>query len=261
MGLAVSFSRTFLLHGCLLCLLGSCTFGVPIDRNRKVLQLGSESATRKPDSYIAEGQRYYVLNSSHNFTETGVASWYGKKFHGRKTSSGEVYDMFQMTAAHRTLPLSTRVKVTNLDNNKSIIVKVNDRGPFVKNRVIDLSYAAAKKLDMIGPGTARVKLVALTKSGTGAAVQAIPLQTDTLEADLYIQVGSFSERLNAQNVVNQLESMNEKKVDIYPVDTNLGVFYRVRLGPYLDLAKTQKIADRLRSRSFSQARVVIDKDS
>ena len=108
--------------------------------------------------------RYTVMNSSTGYRERGVASWYGKKFHGRSTSSGERYDMYAMTAAHKTLPLPTNVRVTNLDNGRSITVRVNDRGPFVKNRLIDLSYAAAKELDVVANGTGMVEVVALNNS-------------------------------------------------------------------------------------------------
>ncbi len=144
----------------LAAMLSACTFGVPI---------GSHSGTRAPtsdglpdaggggrDSYVVFGRRYFIMDSASGFVEKGIASWYGRKFHGRATASGEIYDMHAMTAAHKSLPLPTWVRVRNLDNGKSIVVKVNDRGPFVDDRIIDLSYEAAKRLDMIGPGTARV---------------------------------------------------------------------------------------------------------
>ena len=113
-------------------------------------------------NYEVFGKRYTVMPSSANYQERGVASWYGKKFHGRLTSNREPYDMYQMTAAHKSLPLPTYVRVRNLKNNKSVIVRVNDRGPFVHNRIIDLSYAAATKLDMIRDGTSLVEVTAIT---------------------------------------------------------------------------------------------------
>jgi len=122
-----------------------------------------------PASYEVLGRRYYTLTSSEGFVERGVASWYGKKFHGRRTSSGEPYDMYKMTAAHKRLPLPTYVEVTNLDNGRKAIVKVNDRGPFHGNRIIDLSYAAALKLGIADAGTGFVEVRALTPGGdTGA---------------------------------------------------------------------------------------------
>jgi len=114
--------------------------------------------------YTVLGKFYKVLNNADNFTQKGIASWYGNKFHGHLTSNGEIYNMYSMSAAHKSLPLPTYVKVTNLDNHKSVIVRVNDRGPFHANRIIDLSYSAAFKLDMLKTGTAHVKLEALTKS-------------------------------------------------------------------------------------------------
>ena len=113
------------------------------------------------DTYVVFGRRYYTKPSSRDHVERGVASWYGTKFHGRKTSSGEIYDMHKMTAAHKTLPLPTYARVTNLENGRSAVVRINDRGPFVGERVIDLSYAAAKKLDVVRNGTARVEVVSV----------------------------------------------------------------------------------------------------
>ncbi len=120
------------------------------------------SASGNSMSYVVFGKRYYRLNSAQGFEKTGVASWYGRKFHGRLTASGEPYDMYAMTAAHKSLPLPTFARVTNLANNRSIIVRINDRGPFVDDRLIDLSYAAAAKLDMLAEGTAKVRVVALS---------------------------------------------------------------------------------------------------
>ncbi|MBI70794.1 MAG: hypothetical protein CME29_03610 [Gemmatimonadetes bacterium] len=120
-----------------------------------------KSRIGNPDSYEEFGERYKVLQSSNGFREKGLASWYGIDFHGRDTSSGEVYDMYEMTAAHKTLPLPTYVRVSNLDNGRSSIVRVNDRGPFIEGRIIDLSYAAAYRLGITGPGTANVEIIAL----------------------------------------------------------------------------------------------------
>lgn len=114
-----------------------------------------------PESYEVDGTEYHVLDTSEGYREIATASWYGEAFHGRRTSSGETYDMYQMSAAHKTLPLPTYVRVTNLGNGRSIVVRVNDRGPFVEGRIIDLSYVAALRLGMIGTGTARVEVVAL----------------------------------------------------------------------------------------------------
>ncbi len=127
-------------------------------------------------SYVVFGKRYYVLKSASGFSEQGLASWYGPKFHGRKTANGETYNMHGMSAAHKNLPLGTWVRVTNLNNERTIDVRINDRGPFIENRVIDLSLAAAKALDVVGPGTAPVYLETLegTKNFTAGEVSSIP---------------------------------------------------------------------------------------
>ena len=126
-----------------------------------VPQPETKSRYGNPETYVVFGERYHVLDTSDGYVERGIASWYGEPFHGRKTSSGETYDMHRLTAAHKSLPLPTYVQVTNLDNGRRIVVRVNDRGPFHEGRIIDLSYAAARKIGMIGPGTARVEVRAL----------------------------------------------------------------------------------------------------
>lgn len=120
-----------------------------------------KSASGNPESYEVLGKRYRVLDTSAGYRERGIASWYGEKFHGRRTSSGVPYDMYRMTAAHKTLPLPTYVRVTNLENGRSVVLRVNDRGPFIEGRIIDVSFVAAQKLGLVGPGTARVEVEAL----------------------------------------------------------------------------------------------------
>ena len=124
-------------------------------------QPGLKSRSGNPETYVIDGVTYHVMDTSDGYREEGFASWYGGYFHGRRTSSGDVYDMYLMTAAHKRLPLPTYVRVTHLDNGRSVVVRVNDRGPFVENRIIDLSYTAAVKLGMADAGTARVVVVAL----------------------------------------------------------------------------------------------------
>lgn len=140
------------------------------------------SASGNSLSYVVLGKRYHRLNSARNFDQTGVASWYGRKFHGRLTASGEPYDMFGMTAAHKSIPLPTYARVTNLVNQRSVIVRINDRGPFVDDRLIDLSYAAAAKLDMLKKGTANVRVVALSGTPAEGGQPAAPLDIQTAAA-------------------------------------------------------------------------------
>ncbi len=245
----------------LLSLLNACTFGVPIGTSKDLTQKESSKATpyKKSSSYIVFGKKYNILNSADGYVKRGVASWYGKKFHGRKTSNGETYNMFAMTAAHKTLPLPTKVSVKNLSNGKTIVVVVNDRGPFVANRLIDLSYAAAKKLGIIAKGTANVEVRALNKANKSPTVRIIPLkEPDSLNSDFYIQVGSFGIKKNANILISQLKSEQFSDIELYPIQTTKGHFYRVRMGPYSLLPKVQNILIKLRSKDFNQARLIVE---
>jgi rare lipoprotein A len=145
------------------------------------------SGTQSP--YIINNKRYYPIPSSSGFKQKGVASWYGRDFHGQRTSNGEIYNMYSMTAAHKTLPMNTMLLVKNINNGKQTVVRVNDRGPFVRGRIIDLSYTAAKRLDLIGSGVAKVKIVALTEDQL-----AYP---DLTSGEFYVQIGAFSKKINA----------------------------------------------------------------
>jgi rare lipoprotein A len=210
------------------------------------------------------GKRYHVLDSSDGFVQRGIASWYGTKFHGRPTSSGEVYNMHAMTAAHKTLPIPVYVHVKNLDNGRSLVVRVNDRGPFVAGRIIDLSYAAAKKLGVDGPGTANVEISTV---GPGQAlptsvVRTIPLSKDLQpEIPLFIQMGSFSSHVNASNLVKNLLDANESTAQISRLQTNSGLYYRVRVGPLYDIDEANAIVRRLKNKGFQTARIVVQDDS
>lgn len=178
-------------------------------------------------SYTLFGNTWHILESSENYVEEGIASWYGMKFHGHLTSNGETYDMYAMSAAHKTLPLPTYVRVTNLENQKSVVVRVNDRGPFHSNRIIDLSYVAAYKLGMLQSGTARVRVEALQPNSDNAALATTPPIQYQAVAQFYIQVhaGSDLSRLRAE--AERLQSLYQ-----VPATTqkNNGL-YRVVLGP------------------------------
>ena len=244
--------------------LSACTFGVPIGERGKTQASGVPKTTKSkrgnPSSYVVFGKRYYPMDSADGFTQRGIASWYGIKFHGRKTSSGEVYNMHAMTAAHKTLPLPTYVHVRNLENGRSAVVKVNDRGPFVDGRIIDLSYAAAKKLGVKGPGTAKVEISALGpgQSKPSTIVRAIPL-TSQPEQDvpLFIQMGSFSNQANANNLVQDLIDANEMSARISRLQTSNGLFYRVRVGPVYDIDEANAVVKRLKNKGFQTARIVV----
>jgi rare lipoprotein A len=177
--------------------------------------------------------------------EEGVASWYGNPYHGRATSSGEIYDMNQMTAAHRTLPLGTRVRVENLSNGRQVEVRINDRGPFVKGRIIDLSRAAAREVRMIGPGTARVR------------VRVIELPERAGEGFLAVQVGAFRERRNAERLRERLERRHGA-AHIQEYDSPRGRFYRLRVGRESDAVRAEKLAARLEAEGLPAFVVRVD---
>jgi len=212
-----------------------------------------------PDSYEVFGKRYYVMRESKGFTERGIASWYGKKFHGRRTSSGETYDMYAMTAAHKSLPLPTYVEVINLENKKRIIVKVNDRGPFHSNRIIDLSYTAATKLDIIAKGTGLVEVRAIDPnyySGKGAPVRTVSLEKG--DKGFFIQLGAFSNLLNAEQLRKKLGPIGENLVRISQEIIEGETIYRVRIGPLFNIDDADRIVAQLAPLGVSDHHIVIN---
>jgi rare lipoprotein A len=187
-----------------------------------------------PKPYRVGQEWYQPLASVREFKERGVASWYGKDFHGKKTSSGEIYNMYEMTAAHKILPLGTYVRVKNLENNRVIDVRINDRGPFVRGRIIDLSYTAAKKLQIVGPGTAKVEIVALgtRKSSKIRGSEDIAYTpVDYFSGTFSVQVGAFQDRNNAERLRKEL-ALIHKDTHISTFSNGDNTFYRVRVGRY-----------------------------
>ncbi len=224
-----------------------------------------------PASYEVAGKRYYTMSSNEGYRERGIASWYGKKFHGRRTSSGEIYDMFAMTAAHKSLPLPSYVEVTNLGNGRSVVVRVNDRGPFHQNRIIDLSYAAARKLGVVGGGTAPVEVRAIDPTADASPIQVThqmggpspTASSDSAPATpaqavaMYIQLGAFSSRVNAEQIRSNLgESF--PLLHISPSVTKDQTLYRVRIGPVPTVEQVDQLSARLVESGILDARVVID---
>jgi rare lipoprotein A len=224
-----------------------------------------------PPEYEVFGQRYRTLASSAGFEERGLASWYGTKFQGRRTSSGEAYDMFAMTAAHRHLPLPSFVEVINLDNGKRVVVRVNDRGPFVGGRIIDLSYAAAHRIGMVDKGVAPVLVRAVGPGGVPAGsvqIAAIepPVQSDAIASGenlespaSYVQVGAFADRDAAERVERELRALGFSDVLVTTLVRNPGVpLHRVRIGPLEDASAVQEVAERLHRAAHADYRVVVD---
>ncbi|HEX5045602.1 MAG TPA: septal ring lytic transglycosylase RlpA family protein [Gammaproteobacteria bacterium] len=236
-----------------------------------------------PPFYDVMGRRYYVLATSEGYDQKGVASWYGRDFHGLSTSSGETYDMHGFTAAHTTLPIPTWVEVTNLANGKKVIVKVNDRGPFVANRLIDLSYAAALELDMVRTGTTRVEVRALgtppSPAATAAnvavdagapaaaaavAVSALPAPAAAAPApladgqapQLFVQVGAFADVANAQRLVERLRSSGFADSAVVSEGAGRKALHRVRIGPLGSAYEFDQVSDRLRTVGVLDSRLV-----
>jgi rare lipoprotein A len=207
-------------------------------------------------TYTVRGKNYNVLPSATNFKQTGIASWYGSKFHGHLTSNGEVYNMYSMSAAHKNLPLPTYVKVTNNSNNKSVIVRVNDRGPFHESRIIDLSYSAAYKLDMLKTGTANVTVEAInTKRHLAQTTQTNITPKPNLvfknnpPYKNYIQVFATQSMQNAKNTAKQLAQQFNHSV-ITPYSDGL---YRVKLGPFLRNHELEDTLKKLKFRGYPNA--------
>ncbi len=185
-----------------------------------------------PKPYRVNGVWYQPIPDAYGFKQRGTASWYGRKFHGRKTSNGETYDMYGISAAHKTLPFGTVVRVTNLRNGRRLDVRINDRGPFAKGRIIDLSYGAAKKLSLVGPGTAPVEIVALAaparKGATGGVARQLE-PVDLSRGNFTFQVGAFQNLANAQRLAAKLEKRHTN-VHIASFDRGNGLYHRVRVG-------------------------------
>lgn len=231
--------------------------------------------------YTVWGESYQVMDSNDGYVARGTASWYGEKFHGHKTSNGETFDMYSMSAAHKSLRIPGFAKVTNLDNDRSVIVRVNDRGPFHGDRLIDLSYAAAKKLDYHDRGTARVEVAAITVHSDGSMFLAgepwTPSSSQTAitqvkmvaEDDgkeeaassgrgLFIQLGAFSKRDPAQALMARARDELDSPVRVKEVNTDNGRFHRVQVGPFPNEDEARYTKNLLESRGFGQSIVLTD---
>lgn len=214
--------------------------------------------------YTVLGRSYHVMQSAEGHVERGTASWYGEKFHARATSSMEPYDMYAFTAAHKTLPLPTYASVTNLENGRSVVVKVNDRGPFKDDRIIDLSYVAAVKLGMHIQGTARVEVrvleggTPLPSSGAQSARTVAPMQPPEGTRP-YVQLGSFAEKANAESLERALRKQaGLRDVLLQRVKVNGRRLWRVRLGPQRNMVEAAEQLNRIRALGHPAARIVYD---
>jgi rare lipoprotein A len=233
-----------------------------------------------PESYVVFGQRYHLLESRQGYKQRGIASWYGTKFHGRRTSSGEPYDMYAMTAAHKTLPIPTYARVTNLDSGNSIIVKINDRGPFVDGRIIDLSYVAARKLGISAKGTGRVEVQTIVPGAPSLTYEQTPVLATTkvqttpagqtpepLEPlayaspqtnNLYLQVGIFRDRSNAERLREDLTRLSLPDTHVATDTSTQQTLYRVRIGPLSKDEEADQLIETLAQQGHKGFRIRID---
>lgn len=276
---------------CGLLVLGACVNAPPAvqkdrgpDRAMDVSHIPDAVPRREPRTaagnkspYRVLGKTYQVLPSADAYRERGFASWYGQKFHGRRTSNGEVYDMYGMTAAHKSLPIPTFVQVTNVKNGKAVIVRINDRGPFHGDRIIDLTYAAAKKLGFVDQGTAEVEVVAIDPDAWAAsnfpAGQQRQDATATLASDepqaptplqsagyqlpgnTFLQAGAFGSRESAASMQQKLVEITSLPVFIAPVDT-IQKMFRVRIGPISDNFELLNLQERIQQLNLGIPHVV-----
>jgi len=210
-----------------------------------------------PESYVVFGQTYRVQKSARGHVERGLASWYGPGFHAERTSSGEPYDMYAMTAAHKTLPIPAYVRVTHLENGRSVVVKVNDRGPFVGDRIIDLSYTAAHKLGMIRSGTAPVEIRVLDPGEETASPSPSPTAYSTppsIGVTRYVQAGAFGARVNAEAMLARLRGAGIDNALIREVNIAGRQWYRVQAGPVDQAAAVDALIERLQRAGVPDAR-------
>lgn len=208
---------------------------------------------------------WYYPQVDHEYDETGTASWYGREFHGRPTANGERFDMNKVTAAHPTLPLPSTVRVTNLENGRVLSVRINDRGPFARGRIIDLSRRSAQLLGFEHKGTARVRVQIMRPDGSVASrgdVRADPRELaagEQVVGPLYVQVGAFADFENARGLRSRLAELGEASVD--PAQMPGGTVYRVRFGPFEDARMAQELQERLLRAGFAGARIFTDRIS
>lgn len=209
-------------------------------------------------SYRVFGKKYHTLTSSKGYKARGVASWYGTKFHGHLTSSREPYDMYAMTAAHKSLPLPTYARVTNLKNGRSVVLRINDRGPFHDNRLIDLSYAAASKLDILRHGTGLVEVEAIDPSRPAAPPPAAKPSTPSQEPKLFLQVGAFGDRGNAERLLSRVKAEIRTNARIHELNHRPLPIYRVQVGPLASVESVDKLSQRLKTLGVHSSHVVVE---
>lgn len=212
-----------------------------------------------PSSYVVFGKRYHVLKSAHCYHAKGYASWYGTLFHERLTSSREPYNMYKMTAANKVLPLPSYVRVHNLENGKTIIVKVNDRGPFHANRVIDLSFAAAKKIGMTAKGTALVEIAAIDPRNPNASCSktAQGRPNKNAEPKVYLQLAAFGTKMTATHLANRISKYSKHPVYVQESGEGDSRLYKVQIGPLTNVDEVDVLTDKYKKLGFGEGYTVV----
>ena len=207
-------------------------------------------------SYRVLGRTYQPMKSAQGFVQQGIASWYGRKFHGNKTANGERYDMYAMTAAHRRLPLPSYVQVRNLENGRTAVVRVNDRGPFHENRIIDLSYAAASKLGMLGKGTTLVEIRAIDPRHP-QQIADTPPKPPAHAPRIFIQVGAFGDPGNARRLARHLSQQLQRDIHINAADSPRGRIHRVQIGPLASVEIADQVVSSLEKLQIHETQVLL----
>lgn len=218
----------------------------------------AKSKYGNPESYSVFGKTYYVKEPIGEFKQDGIASWYGMKFHGERASSGEDYDMYAMTAAHKTLPIPVFVEVVNIDNGRKAIVKVNDRGPFHEGRIIDLSYAAATKLGVAKTGTANVSIRVVQSNQEIKRIQSeVIVESPTTEnGKIYLQIAAFTEQENAKKYLSKLEGEGFFDVRLHAESKSGSALYKVRLGPLPTEKVAKNILNQLEEKKYRNLKII-----
>jgi len=214
------------------------------------------SKSANPKSYTVLGKKYFVLRNGKGYQKQGIASWYGKKFHGRKTANGETYNMFAMTAAHKTLPLPCYVRVTNLKNKRSVILRVNDRGPFHSGRIIDLSYTAAVKLGIQKNGTGFVEVSTLMPGQNLSSTN----DSANPEEIIYLQAGAFNNEANAIELKNKILAFHNVNYRIQMTNHQSQTIYKLLLGPIISVAQADKMSLQLTKLGITNPHFITEKN-
>ncbi len=210
--------------------------------------------TGNQSPYWVNGVKYEVMESASNYRETGIASWYGQKFHGKATSNGEIFDVYGLSAAHRSLPIPSYVRVINLENQRSLVVRVNDRGPFHPDRIIDLSYAAAVKLGFVDKGTSRVEVEHFKVEG----VEDRRHPAFGGNGAYFLQLGAFQSKQAADKLRSRLINFTKEPVQVSQSEQSEGVFYRVRIGPVAEEKTLISLQRTLAGQGFGSSKILIE---